>query len=315
MSENDFILYNRVVTKKDIKSRINKGAEIMQTHNGKDRAILYMVTCAVLWSTAGILIKFLPWNPMVIAGTRSLISAGVYFLYMRHEKMEFIINKYSVLSGIALTGTFVFFVAANKLTTSANAIVLQYSAPIFILILSALIYRQKFRIGDIITVAATSMGISLFFLDKLSGGYLLGNLLAIAAGISFACMFVLTGHTDENSRGSGILLGHLITALIGIPFAFFIPTPITMGNIIVILVMGIFQLGIPYILYGLAVRKCSPLSCSLISAVEPLLNPVWVFLFYGEMPGFFALVGGIVVIGAVVSWSIWSGRQEEGGVK
>ena len=251
MSENDFILYNRVVTKKDIKSRINKGAEIMQTHNGKDRAILYMVTCAVLWSTAGILIKFLPWNPMVIAGTRSLISAGVYFLYMRHEKMEFIINKYSVLSGIALTGTFVFFVAANKLTTSANAIVLQYSAPIFILILSALIYRQKFRIGDIITVAATSMGISLFFLDKLSGGYLLGNLLAIAAGISFACMFVLTGHTDENSRGSGILLGHLITALIGIPFAFFIPTPITTGNIIVILVMGIFQLGIPYILYGL----------------------------------------------------------------
>ena len=124
---------------------------------------MYMVLCAVLWSTAGIFIKFLPWNPMVIAGIRSLVSAGVYLLYMRYEKIEFKINKYSILSGISLMCTFVFFVAANKFTTAANAIVLQYSAPIFILILSALFYHQKFRSGDIITVASTSVGISLFF--------------------------------------------------------------------------------------------------------------------------------------------------------
>lgn len=247
---------------------------------------------------------------MVIAGFRSLISAGVYLLYMRYEKTEFKINKYSILSGISLTGTFMFFVAANKFTTSANAIVLQYSAPIFILILSALFYHQRFRRGDIITVAATSAGISLFFLDKLSGGYMTGNLLALMAGLSFASMFVVTGRADDHSRSSGILLGHLFTAVIGIPFVFLSPTPVTPSYFVVILAMGIFQLGIPYILYGLAVRKCSPLACSLISAIEPLLNPVWVFLYNGEVPSFFALIGGAIVISAVVAWSIWSGKAE-----
>ncbi len=282
----------------------------MKLKDSKNQAIIYMLLCSVLWSTAGILLKFLPWNPMVIAGIRSLISAGVYLLYMRYEKIEFQVNKDSVLSGIALMCTFVFFVAANKFTTSANAIVLQYSAPIFILILSALFYRQKFRPGDIITVAATSVGISLFFLDKLSGGYLMGNLLALMAGLSFASMFVVTGHANDNSRSSGILLGHIFTSVIGIPFIFFSPTPVTPAIVASILVMGIFQLGIPYILYGLAVRKCSPLACSLISAVEPLLNPVWVFLYIGEVPSLFALIGGAIVISAVVAWSIWSSKAE-----
>lgn len=282
----------------------------MKLPDSKNAAIIYMLLCSVLWSTAGILIKFLPWNPMVIAGLRSLISAGVYILFMRYQKTEFQWNRSSVMSGIALTGTFAFFVAANKFTTSANAIVLQYSAPIFILILSAVFYRQKFRSGDIITVAVTTIGISLFFLDKLSGGYLLGNLLALAAGLSFAFMFVLTGHADHNSRSSGILLGHLFMAALGIPFLFFTPTPFTPSTVAVIIAMGVFQLGIPYILYGLAVRKCSPLACSLISAVEPLLNPVWVFLYCGEAPSIFALIGGAIVIGAVASWSVWSGRAD-----
>ncbi|HEX3027370.1 MAG TPA: DMT family transporter [Clostridia bacterium] len=278
--------------------------------DSKNTAVLYMMLCAVLWSTAGILIKFLPWNPMVIAGVRSLISAGVYLLYMRYEKTEFKINTYSILSGAALMCTFLFFIAANKFTTSANAIVLQYSAPVFILILSALIYHQKFRAGDVITVAATSVGISLFFLDKLSGGYLFGNLLALIAGLSFASMFVITGHADDDSRSSGILLGHIFTAIIGVPFIFFSTTPVTPPIVAVILAMGIFQLGIPYILYGLAVRKCSPLACSLISAIEPLLNPVWVFLYNGEAPSLFALIGGAIVIGAVVAWSVWSSKAE-----
>lgn len=283
---------------------------IVKSNDSKTKAALYMVLCAILWSTAGIFIKFLPWNPMVIAGFRSLISAGVYVVYMRFEKTEFKINKYSILSGIALMCTFVFFVAANKFTTSANAIVLQYSAPIFILILSALIYHQKFRPGDIMTVAATSVGISLFFFDKLSGGYLFGNLLALTAGLAFASMFVVTGRADNDSRSSGILLGHIFTAVIGIPFVFVSTTPVTPTTVAVIFAMGIFQLGIPYMLYGLAVRKCSPLACSLISAIEPMLNPVWVFLYIGEAPSMFALIGGVIVIGAVVSWSIWSSRAE-----
>ena len=274
----------------------------------KKRAIFYMVMCAFLWSTGGILIKLLPWNPMAIAGLRSLISAGVYLLFMRNQKIPFVINKYSLLSGFFLTGVFVFFIAANKLTTSANAIVLQYSAPIFILILSALIFKQKFRRGDILTVAATSIGISLFFFDEISAGYVTGNLLALLAGLFFASMFVTTGRADDKSRSSGILLGHLFTALIGVPFAFIFPTPFNTVTVVAILALGIFQLGIPYVLYGMAARHCSALACSLISAVEPLLNPLWVFIFDGEMPGFYAIAGGSVVITAVVAWTVWSAR-------
>ena len=299
-----------IVLKKMVGAVIDlKVLSYMQIKNPQNKAILYMVLCAALWSTSGILIKILPWNPMVIAGTRSIISAVVFFLYMRHEKIPFSFNKYSIFSGVSICCMFLFFITANKLTTSANAIVLQYSAPIFILILSALIFHQKFRRGDILTVGATTIGISLFFLDKLSGGYLLGNIIAIAAGLAFASMFIITGRADEHSRASGILLGHLFTEVVGIPFILFFPTPISGTIVTTILALGIFQLGIPYILYGLAVRNCSPLACSLISAIEPLLNPVWVFLFIGEVPGYFALIGGTVVISAVVTWSIWSSKQ------
>lgn len=280
----------------------------MIIRNQKTRAILFMVLCAALWSTAGIFIKLIPWHPLVIAGLRSLISAGIFLVYMHYIKTGFVLNRYSILSGFFLSGTFIFFIAANKLTTSANAIVLQYTAPIFILILSALIFRQKFKSGDILAVSVTTLGISLFFLDKLSGGYILGNILAIVAGLFFASMFITTGRADEKSRMSGILLGHLFTAVIGIPFIFVYPAPITTVSILSIFALGVFQLGIPYILYGIAIRQCSPLACSLISAVEPMLNPLWVFIFAGEKPGFYALIGGTIVISSVAAWCIWNNK-------
>jgi drug/metabolite transporter (DMT)-like permease len=229
---------------------------------------------------------------------------------MRYEKKSFIINKFSLLGGIALSSTFISFIAANKLTTAANAIVLQYSAPAFLLIISAVFFHQKSRKGDIIAVCITIFGISFFFLDKLTSGYLLGNIFGIASGISFASMLAITGNTDDNSRFSGILLGNLFTFVIGLPFVVLSDFPITPAYTANIIVLGVFQLGIPYILYGIAVRVCSPLACALISTLEPLLNPVWVLLFYGEVPGFFALVGEIIVISTVVSWSIWSSKQQ-----
>jgi drug/metabolite transporter (DMT)-like permease len=279
-----------------------------RVNNKQYQAIFYMILCAALWSTAGIFIKVLPWHPLVIAGLRSLISAIVFIVYMRYIKSGFVINKHSILSGVFLSGTFIFFIAANKLTTSANAIVLQYTAPMFIIVLSALIFHQRFRLGDIVAVAVTTIGISLFFLDRLSSGNLLGNIVAIIAGLFFASMFIATSRADEKSRVSGILLGHLFTALIGIPFMLIYPTPVSTISVLSILALGIFQLGIPYILYGIAIRQCSPLACSLISAIEPLLNPLWVFLFVGEVPGFYALIGGTVVISSVVAWCIWSSK-------
>ena len=268
-------------------------------------AVFLMAACAGLWSIAGIFIKLIPWNSLVIAGLRSLIAAVVVFLYMYVAKIKIKINRSSVVSGFFIAGTFLAFVSANKLTTAANAIVLQFTSPVFILVISALVFHQRFHKMDLLTVVVTLFGISMFFFDKLGTGSLLGNCLGIFAGLFMAGMYVVTGRTDADSRMSGILLGHVFTALIGVPLIFVFPTPVTSQAVMSILALGIVQLGIPYIFYGLAVKSCPPLACSLIGAIEPLLNPVWVFLFNGEVPGVYALFGGVIVISAVTAWCVW----------
>lgn len=275
----------------------------------RKRSIAYMVVCASLWSIAGIFIKLLPWNGLVIAGWRSFVAAVCMGAFMLATGRKIKVNRASLLSGVFVSMTFLAFVSANKLTTAANAIVLQFTAPIFILILSAVILHKRFERADIITVVITLFGISLFFFDQLDGGGLLGNLIAISAGFSMACMFVICGETDEESRLSGILFGHLLTATIGLPFMLAFDTPVSTTAVLSILALGVVQLGIPYILMGLAVKHCPPLACSLIGAIEPLLNPVWVFIFDGERPGVFALIGGGIVIVTITLWCVWRDRK------
>lgn len=275
----------------------------------KRKAILQMLVCATMWSTAGIFIKLIPWNPFVIAGWRSLISAGTVLIFLRIWKIKFKFNLRAVLMGLLMCLTFFSFVCANKLTSAANAIVLQFTAPLFLMVFSAVLFHDKFRRADLIAVLFTMGGIALFFFDKLSGGYLLGNCIAILAGAFMAGMYLAIGKVDEETKMGGMLLGHLFTAAIGIPVTFFTPTPISTGAILCILGLGIVQLGIPYILLTLSSKNCPPLACSLLGAMEPLLNPLWVFIFNGEAPGFFALVGGLVVIISITLWCIWQNKN------
>ncbi|MGX8711805.1 DMT family transporter [Clostridium sp. KNHs216] len=280
----------------------------MASSSSQRRSVGLMAVCAGLWSIAGIFIKLVPWNAMVIAGFRSLIAAVVVLVFMRMTGRRVKLNLSSFQSGVCIAATFFAFVSANKMTTAANAIVLQFTSPVFILIISALVFHQHFHRMDLITVVVTLFGISLFFFDKLGAGKLIGNCLAILAGLFMAGMYVITGRTDDDSRMSGILFGHLLTAVIGVPMIFIFPTPVSSTAVISILALGVIQLGIPYILYGLAVKDCPPLACSLVGAIEPLLNPLWVFLFDGERPGKFALLGGAIVIAAVTGWCVWRDR-------
>lgn len=267
-----------------------------------------MAACATMWSIAGIFIKLIPWNALTIAGFRSLIAAMVVLIFMKFTKRKIKVSRSSLIGALFVGSTFFAFVSANKLTTAANAIVLQFTSPVFILIISALVYHQQFFKADLLTVVLTLFGISLFFFDRLGAGNLLGNCIAVFAGLLMAGMYVTTGQMDDDSRMSAILFGHVMTALIGVPTAFLFPTPVSAGSVLSVLTLGILQLGIPYILYGLAVKNCPPLACSLVGAIEPLLNPVWVWIFYGEAPGIYALFGGIIVIGAVTVWCVWRDR-------
>lgn len=273
------------------------------------RAILLLVICGILWSIAGIFIKLVPWNPLTIAGWRGLIASVCIFTYIKLKKKKIRINKSSIATALLMGASSLLFVSANKLTTSANAIVLQFTAPVFLLVFSAVIFRQRFAKADLITVILTMSGISLFFLDQLDTGRMLGNIIGLLSGTTMAGMYMSTNANGEDDRMSGLFLGHFATGLLFIPTMFIFPTPITAPAIWSILILGIVQLGIPYILFGLAAGDCPPLAASLLGVVEPLCNPLWVFIFAHEIPGPFALTGGAVIILTVTAYCIWRDRM------
>lgn len=271
----------------------------------RNRAILEMLLCAALWSIAGIFIKLIPWNSIVIAGLRSLIAGLVMFVYMRARDIGFTADRRSLAGGAALCLTLTCFVAANKLTTAANSIVLQFTAPMFIVVFSALFLKKRFSRADVLAVVLTMAGISLFFFDQLTPGHLAGNCVAIFAGMAFACYYMSLDGASESQRMSAILIAHGLTFLVGLPFTFVYPPELSAAPVACILVLGVVQLGIPYVLLGRASGACPPLACSLLGAVEPLLNPVWVFIFDGEAPGLWALIGGVVVVATITVWCVY----------
>lgn len=280
--------------------------------SGKKLGILEMLVCAFLWSTGGIFMKFVPWNPMVLSGMRSLVAGITVGAYMLLAHRRLIVRKGTVASGVALASTYTFFVAANKLTTAANAIVLQFTAPAFIVVLSALFLHKAFSRRDVTAVLLTLAGISLFFLDQLTPGGLLGNFAGIAAGISMASMYIINGELSDDERMSAIFMAQVFCFVIGLPFLETGGMPPLSGAAVgSVVFLGAIQLGFPYILYAKAAEHCPPLACCLLGAIEPLLNPLWVFLFDGERPGTMALVGGAVVIATVTVWTALGEREEK----
>ncbi len=266
---------------------VTGGIIIYESGNQQRAAIAQMLVCATLWSSAGIFIKLIDLSPFAIAGFRGLLAAVTVAVYMLVTRQKLIVSKNVLLSMFFLSGTFLCFVTANKLTTAANAIVLQFTAPIFIVLFSALFFRQKYGKADVLLVALAVLGISVFFVGSLQPGQLSGNLVGLLAGVFMAGMYLSVGKTAGEEKMSAILFGQLLTAVIGIPFFFFTKGTLTPISAVYLLILGVFQIGVPYILLALASKSCPPLACCLIAAVEPVLNPVWVLLFSGERPGCF----------------------------
>ena len=275
----------------------------------ENKAIIEMLICATLWSTGGIFIKLLPWNGFAVAGLRSLIAGATMGVYMLLKKYRFMLSRRTFLSGVFTACVYTCFVLANKLTTAANAIVLQFTSPVFIVIFSALFFHKKIRRADLAAVLFTLLGVALFFFDQLKPGYILGNCVAIVAGMFMAGMFVTVGEMQGEERFSAIFIGQMLTFLVGLPFVIATKPELTAQTLGCILALGVFQLGISYILYVKSSRYCPPLACCLLGAVEPLLNPVWVLIFDGEKPGIFALVGGVIVVVSITLWCIFGKEQ------
>lgn len=278
-----------------------------QIKNDRIKAIIYIVIAATLLSTGGIILKFVDMNPMAIAGSRGLISAMVVLLYVRKPKFTF--SKPQIIGAFSYSLMVMGFVIANKLTTAANAVVLQFTAPIWVAIIGVWVLKEKIRWYDLMAMVVVSLGMVLFFIDDISGGSTIGNIVAILSGIALAGATIGMRLQKDESPVETTLLGHLLTLLLGLPFIF--TANFTLQNIIGILLLGIFQLGISYILYALATKHLTALETILIMFLEPILNPVWVFLFYGEQPSKYSLVGGIIVILTVAIRSIIVNREME----
>jgi len=264
------------------------------------RAVLYMILTAIIWSTGGLLIKWVDWNPMGIAGIRSGIAALTFFPFIKFDKRIFI--KQSIWGAIAYAVTLILFVIANKLTTSANAIFLQNTAPIWVIIFSRFILKVNIRRSDTISVLIILGGMCLFFLDNMGGGKFIGNLLALISGVAFASMLLLMKHELNQTPFNTIFLGNIITFFVCSPF-YFGRVPST-SSIVGLLILGVFQIGLSYFLYAMAIKKLTAIEAILIPFIEPLLNPVWVFLFIGERPGLLSICGGIIVIVTLIVRSI-----------
>jgi len=267
-------------------------------------AIMAVAACALLWSTGGLFIKIISWNPFALAGMRSLVGGLVILVWVRRPRFTWSFAQ--VAGAVCYAGCMIGFVAANKLTTAANAIMLQYTAPLYAAIFGWIFLKERVNALDWIAIAVVLGGMALFFMDKLAPGNMLGNLIAILSGVFFAGAIVSFRAQKNTSSLESILLSHAITLVVSIPFLFHgWPTRAGWAGIGA---LGIFQIGISSILLSYGVRHVTALQSLLTSVLEPIFNPIWVFLFLGEVPGPRALVGGAIILAAVTARSVISLR-------
>ena len=280
--------------------------------NGIIDGAVALVICAVLWSTGGIFVKNIELNGLAIAGIRSLI-AGIFMSLATRQRFQFSVRSengrtdrqstlFFWIASISYSLTMILFVTANKLTTSANAILLQYTCPIYIILLAPALNGEKNRASDYITVLGVMFGIVLFFADGLESGNQLGNILAALSGLSYAISIIFMRRCRGNSGGA-MMLSHLITAVVCLPFVIQSGVP-SAKSCIFLLLVGIVTIGIPSILYTIGIKKVRALTSSFITMLEPLLNPVWVIIFAGEVPSIKTILGGILILGFIMIRSV-----------
>jgi drug/metabolite transporter, DME family len=269
------------------------------------RSRLYLLAAAALWSTAGAAVKLSTLSAWQIASGRSLVAALVLALALPAGRR--LPSLRGLGASVAYAGTVVLFITANKLTTSTNAIFLQDTAPLYVLLLSPLLLRERISRSELAAVPVFLLGLSLFFLDQLAPGQFLGNVVALGSGVAFA--FCILGLRAVGEEGAAVLVwGNLIAGLgvllpaLGGPR----PTPLDVGLLVF---LGVFQLGLAYALFQRGLRETPAIEASLLILLEPVLNPVWTFLFAGERPGTWALVGGTIILLATA----WRTLQGAGG--
>lgn len=271
--------------------------------------LLLVLAAAVIWSSGGLFIKATKLSGLQLSFGRSLFAAITVAIFTRRE--GFGLNRITALASLLYALLLLFFVLATKATTAANAIFLQYTAPVYVLILEPLLYKESFRRRDLITVLACVGGMSLFFVGRLRPQDYYGNLLALASGLCFAFYFLLLRHSRsrEVNRASSVIYGNLLVVLLAAPAGLSILPTLTRQDALIVMYLGVVQIGVAYTLFTLGMAQgIRSLDAGIVGFVEPVLNPIWVFLFLGERPSTWAVVGGLIILVAVICHMLLAAR-------
>ncbi len=269
------------------------------------RAVLQLAGAAVCWSFAGVLIKAVAatWPGLAVAGGRGAVAA--IFLLITNRGLRFHFSRDQVIGALGYAACTITFCTATTLTSAANAILLQYTAPVWVALLGAWLLREPATRVDWLTIAAALGGMTLFFHGNLSLGEIAGDLLALLSGVCFAAMTIALRRQCDGSAVESIILGNALAFAVGLPWIITAP-PLPPTGWAALLALGTVQLGVSYWLYARAIRHVTALEAVLIPVIEPVLNPVWVLIFVGERPSGWGLAGGVIVLGAVTARAVAS---------
>jgi drug/metabolite transporter (DMT)-like permease len=269
----------------------------LQEIEARRKGLIAVVLAAVLWSTGGVFIKLLSLSPYSILGLRALFSAALFALLFRANVLKFSWNILLVaLFNAALVTT---YVVSMKLTTAANSIFLQYTAPVYLILLEPLLFRFKLQRINILTVVVCIFGMALFFMGDLEIGDMRGNLLALASGVFLAAMMLAQRFNPPAHHEAAIFQGNLLVTLIFLPAVLQGPAP-NPTEWAMLAFLGLIQLGLGYALFTYGLKRVPAFESSLLAMLEPILNPVWVLIGYGERPSATALLGGAVIVGMLI---------------
>jgi drug/metabolite transporter, DME family len=277
------------------------------------RARLLVAAAAVLFSTGGAAIKATSLTGTHVAGMRSLIAAIAILLLLRDARRGWRVRHAPV--ALAYAGTLIAFVHANKLTTSANAIFLQDTAPLFVLLLAPLLLHERVRASDLTFMAVMAFGMALFFVSA-EGAHATapdparGNLLGAMSAITWALTLIglrWIGRTGTSAMPT-VAMGNILVAIAMLPVGW--PSDgISLRDAAVLVWLGVFQIGLAYVCLTRGISRVAALEATTILLLEPALNPIWAWLAHGEKPAVLAVFGGAIILAATLVKTWWQSER------
>ncbi|MDL1949441.1 EamA/RhaT family transporter [Acidobacteria bacterium ACD] len=266
---------------------------------------LLVMAAALLWSTGGLAIKLVPLAGLGVVFWRSAVTFLFLAVVLRPSLAR--LKTASPASVVVYALMILSFVSATKMTTAANAIFLQYTGPLYVLLLSPVVLKEPFRKADAVAIVAALSGMSLFFVGRLEPGALAGNLMAVASGVFFGGVVLLLRRGAGGDALPSMVLGNLLAALVALPFAWG-GLALDGKGLLLVTYLGVVQMGVAYLLFVRGLTVVPAAEASLLGMLEPLFNPVWAFVGIGERPSPWALAGGAVVLLSVAARTLWASR-------